>query len=140
VIALIERLHRHFLEVVDLEVDRLGVRDVNNVQALMLFSICDAEMSVGDLILRGCYLGANASYNVKKLVENSYLSHQRSVHDRRSNRIRLTEKGAKLRDRLQSMHERHVEMLEQAATTKDDLRAAAVALRGLERFWSGVKG
>jgi flagellar biosynthesis regulator FlaF len=52
----------------------------------------------------------------------------------------LTEKGAKLRDRLQSMHERHVEMLEQAATTKDDLRAAAVALRGLERFWSGVKG
>ena len=39
VISLIERLHRQFLEVVKLELEGLGIRDINNVQALMLFNI-----------------------------------------------------------------------------------------------------
>jgi hypothetical protein len=57
VISLIERLHRQFLEVVKLELDGLGIREINNVQAMMLFNIGDDEMTVGELILRGCYLG-----------------------------------------------------------------------------------
>ena len=56
----------------------------------MLFNIGDAEMTVGELTLRGCYLGSNVSYNVKKMVENGYLAHERSVHDRRSIHVRLT--------------------------------------------------
>jgi hypothetical protein len=56
VISLIERLHRQFLEVVKLELDGLGIRDINNVQAVMLFNIGDAEMSVGELTWRGCCL------------------------------------------------------------------------------------
>ena len=135
VISLVERLHRHFLEVVKLELDGLGIHDINNVQGLMLFNIGDAEMTVGELTLRGCYLGSNVSYNVKKMVENGYLSQERSVHDRRSIHVRLTDKGAKLRDRLQKMHQRHVEMLNQTAITDEDLSAATVTLRRLERFW-----
>jgi DNA-binding MarR family transcriptional regulator len=69
--------------VVKLELEGFGIHDINNVQAMMLFNIGDAEMTVGELILRGCYLGSNASYNVKKVVENEYLAHERSVHDRR---------------------------------------------------------
>jgi len=92
-------------------------------------------MTVGELTLRGCYLGSNVSYNVKKMVENGYLSQERSVHDRRSIHVRLTEKGAKLRDRLQAMHQRHVEMLNQTAISDEDLSAATVTLRRLERFW-----
>jgi hypothetical protein len=38
VISLIERLHRQFLELVKLELDAMGVRDINNVQAMMLFN------------------------------------------------------------------------------------------------------
>jgi DNA-binding MarR family transcriptional regulator len=133
-IALVERLHRHFLEVVKLELDGLRIHDINNVQGMMLFNIGDAEMTVGELTLRGCYLGSNVSYNVKKMVENGYLAQERSVHDRRSIHVRLTEKGAKLRDRLQTMHERHVEMLHQTAITEKDLQAATVTLRRLERF------
>src|SRR5207237_4243070 len=72
-ISLVERLHRHFLEVVKLELDGLGIHDINNVQGMMLFNIGDAEMTVGELTLRGCYLGSNVSYNVKKMVENGYL-------------------------------------------------------------------
>ena len=135
VISLIERLHRNFLEVVKLELDGLGTYDINNVQGMMLFNIGDAEMTVGELTLRGCYLGSNVSYNVKKAVENGYIVQERSVHDRRSIHVRLTEKGCDLRDRLSVMHKRHVEMLGQTAITDGDLQGVAVTLRQLERFW-----
>ena len=135
VIALVERLHRHFLEVVKLELEGLGVHDINNVQGLMLFNIGDAEMTVGELTLRGCYLGSNVSYNVKKMVENGYLVQERSVHDRRSIHVKLTDKGRDLRDRLTVMHHRHMEMLSQTPVTEDDLKDVTVTLRRLERFW-----
>src|SRR5438270_6217865 len=98
VISLIERLHRQVLELIKLELDRLGMHDINNVQALMLFNIGEAEISVGELISRGYYLGSNVSYNVKKMIENGYLAHERSLHDRRSIRVRLTQNGRILRD------------------------------------------
>ena len=135
VISLVERLHRHFLEVVKLELDGLGIHDINNVQGLMLFNIGDAEMTVGELTLRGCYLGSNVSYNVKKMVENDYLVQERSVHDRRSIHVKLTDKGRALRDQLSGMHRRHVEMLSQTAINEDDLNNVIVTLRRLERFW-----
>jgi DNA-binding MarR family transcriptional regulator len=135
VISLVERLHRHFLEVVKLELEGLGIHDINNVQGMMLFNIGDAEMTVGELTLRGCYLGSNVSYNVKKMVENGYLVQQRSEHDRRSIHVRLTEKGRELRDRLTQMHRRHSEMLSQASIGNSDLETVCVTLRRLERFW-----
>src|SRR6202035_1346001 len=106
-IALVERLHRQFLELIRTELDSLGIQDINNVQALILFNIGPVELTVGELTLRGCYLGSNVSYNVKKMVENKYLVHERSVHDRRSIRVRLTERGMKLRDSLTVTHQRH---------------------------------
>jgi DNA-binding MarR family transcriptional regulator len=135
VILLFERLHRQFLELVKLELDGLGIQDINNVQGMMLFSIGNAEMTVGELTLRGCYLGSNVSYNVKKMVENGYLAQQRSIHDRRSIYVHLTDKGCDLRDRLTAMHQRHLEMLSQAELTADDLQTAGVTLRRLEQFW-----
>ncbi len=135
VISLVERLHRHFLEVVKLELEGLGIHDINNVQGMMLFNIGDAEMTVGELTLRGCYLGSNVSYNVKKMVENGYLAQQRSLHDRRSIHVRLTDKGTRLRDRLTAMHRRHAQMLPDATVSLEDLQGANAALRRLERFW-----
>ena len=135
VISFIEQLHRRFLEIVKLELDGLGIHDINNVQSLVLFNIGDAEMTVGELTVRGCYLGSNVTYNVKKLVENGYLAQARSLHDRRSAHVKLTEKGRSLRDRLSGMHQRHIEMLKQTAVTEADLETAIVTLRRLERFW-----
>jgi len=140
VISLVERLHRQFLELVKFELEALGVHDINNVQGMMLFSIGDAEMTVGQLTLRGCYLGSNVSYNVKKMVENGYLAQQRSLHDRRSIHVHLTEKGCELRDRLTEMHQRHLEMLSQAGLTADDLQVVGVTLRRLEQFWIRAAG
>jgi DNA-binding MarR family transcriptional regulator len=138
VIALTERLHRNFLEVVKLELESFGIHDINAVQAFMLFNMGDAEMTVGELMLRGCYLGSNVSYNLKKMVENGYLSQERSAHDRRSIHVRLTKKGAKLRDRLESMYERHVEMLKHTAITDKSLEATTATLRQLDQFWGDV--
>jgi DNA-binding MarR family transcriptional regulator len=134
-ISLVERLHRHFLELVKLELDGLGIYDINGVQGMMLFNIGDTEMTVGELTTRGCYLGSNVSYNVKKMVENGYIVQERSVHDRRSSHVRLAKKGRDLRDRLSAMQKRHVEMLGQTTITDADLQGVAVTLRRLERFW-----
>jgi DNA-binding MarR family transcriptional regulator len=135
VISLIERVHRQFLELVKLELDRLGIQDINSGQAMMLFNIGDTEMTIGELTARGCYLGSNVSYNVKKTVENGYLAQERSVYDRRSTHVHLTDKGRSLRDRLSDMHNRHIEMLGQARITDADLDGVVAMLRRLERFW-----
>jgi len=137
VISLIERLHRHFLNVVKLELDSSDIRDTNNVQATILFNIGDAEMIVGELTLRGCYLGSNVSYNLKKMVESGYVEQARSPYDRRSTHVKLTPKNRALRDRLAEMHRRHDESL-QHVITAPDLEHAAATLRRLERFWVRV--
>jgi DNA-binding MarR family transcriptional regulator len=138
VISLVERLHRRFLEVVKHELVTLGIDDVSSVQAVMLFNIGDAEMTVGELVTRDCYLGSNVSYNVKKMVENGYLAQERSADDHRVFRVRLTEKGVALRDRLQTTYQRHVEILNQFAIANEDLQEVTVTLDRLDRFWDRV--
>ena len=136
VISLIERTHRQFLEIVKLELDGLHIRDVNNVQALMLFNLGNEEMTISDLMLHGCYLGSNVSYNVKKMVENGYIEQQRSERDRRAVYVRLTERGHALRARLTEMHQRHFKMLlARAAMSDRDFDALIANLSNLEEFW-----
>jgi DNA-binding MarR family transcriptional regulator len=135
VISQMERAHSQYLELVKRELDVLGIHDINNVQTLMLSNMGSAKMSMGELTLRGCYHGSNASYNVKKMVENGYLTHERSLHDRRSCHVGLTEKGVKLRDRLMVMHQRHLELVAHTALTDEGLAAAGAALDRLERIW-----
>ena len=132
-ISLIERLHRQFLEVVKAELDGLAIRDINNVQSLILFNIGQEELTVGELTHRGYYLGSNVSYNLKKMVEAGYILQERSPHDRRSVRIRLSDKGVALWKRLSEMFQRHAGRLEVAGRS---LAAANGALRDLERFWA----
>lgn len=139
-ILLIERLHRHFLEVVKAELDRHGIQDINNVQSLILYNIGNDELTVGELTARGYYLGSNVSYNVKKMVENGYLVQERSQHDRRSVRLRVSDKGLTLRDKLSEMFERHVEALGSASMTPDSLNELNEALMRLERFWASGFG
>ena len=134
-IALIERLHRQFLEVVKNELERLGVQDINNIQALIMYNIGEDEMTVGELTARGYYLGSNVSYNVRKMVENGYLIQERSSHDRRSVRVRLPEKGLELCRSFDDMYRRHIEDLETSFGLTEELEIANKSLRRLERFW-----
>jgi len=135
VISLIERMHRQFLDVVKAELDGQRIRDINNVQALILFNIGDEELTVGELTQRGYYLGSNVSYNVKKMVEHGYLKQERSEHDRRSVRVSLSDKGKALWDRMDAMFQRHKALLDESEIEEGQIDAASSALAGLEQFW-----
>lgn len=135
-IQLIERLHRYFLDVVKVELDRKGLQDINNVQAMILYNIGDDDMTVGELTLRGYYLGSNVSYNVKKMTENGYIEQNRSKHDKRSIRVKLTQKGLDLYKALQEMFARHDKQIEVTDLTSERLTEVNKTMKMLERFWS----
>jgi len=64
-LALVERLHRLLLDVIKDEFERVGVIEINPVQALLVFNIGDNEVTAGELKSRGYYQGSNVSYNLK---------------------------------------------------------------------------
>ena len=136
-LTLIERLHRRLLDVIKDDFDRRGRADINSVQALLLYNIGDKELTAGELRTRGYYLGSNVSYNLKKLVEMAFLDHQRSRVDRRSVRIKLTEKGREVRDIVEALYQKHVRTIEQVgAINADELTMLNKSLHRLERFWT----
>ncbi len=135
-IQLIERLHRHFLDVLKVELDKKNIQDINNVQCMILYNVGEDEMTVGELTIRGYYLGSNVSYNVKKMVENEYLIQERSVHDKRSIRVRLSDKGIELRKMISDMFDRHEEQIEGTEITPERLNELNQTLKMLERFWA----
>jgi DNA-binding MarR family transcriptional regulator len=135
-IHIIERLHRQSLDVLKLELDRLGIQDINNVQSLILYSVGSDQLTVGELTLRGYYLGSNVSYNLKKMVEAGYLVQERSLHDRRSVRIKVSPKGAALRLRLDDFFERDGRHLVDAGLGQKELASLSEMLNKLERFWA----
>jgi len=135
-IQLIERLHRHFLDVLKVELDKKGIQDINNVQSMILHNIGVDELTVGELTIRGYYLGSNVSYNVKKMVENGYLIQERSVHDKRSIRVKLSEKGIELNTLLSEMFTRHEEQISSTDVSDEGLRGLNDTLKKLERFWA----
>src|ERR1700751_693621 len=112
-LTLVGRLHLRLLDVIKDEFDRRGRADINPGQALLLYNIGDKELTAGELRTRGYYLGSNVSYILKKLVEMGFLDHQRSRVDRRSVRIKLTEKGREVRDIIEGLYQKHVRTVEQ---------------------------
>ena len=135
-LQLIERLHRQFLDVVKAELDRMDIKDCNNVQALILYNIGEDEMTVGELTSRGYYLGSNVTYNLKKLVENGFVEQERSAHDRRSVRIKLSVKGQELHTFMEDLYHKHVVALNDGVIKTEALAGINDSLRMLERFWA----
>jgi DNA-binding MarR family transcriptional regulator len=135
-LTLVERLHRQLLDVIKDELDRRDEREINSVQALLLFNVGDQELTAGELRSRGHYLGSNVSYNLKKLVDGGYIHHERSEIDRRSVLVRLTRKGESVRDMLRELFQRHLGSLEPVGNVNaENLEVLNVSLRRLERFW-----
>lgn len=135
-LALVERLHRLLLDVIKDEFERLGQVDINAVQALLLFNIGGHEVTAGELKSRGYYQGSNVSYNLKKLVEAGYMHHERSAIDRRSVRVRLTDRGVAVREQVEALFRRHAGGMEGrglvSAAPLEDMNAI---LRRMERYW-----
>ncbi len=136
-LSMVERLHRLLLDVIKDEFERINLLDINPVQALLLFNVADNEVTAGELKTRGYYQGSNVSYNLKKLVEAGYMHHQKCSIDRRAVRVRLTERGRDVCDRLGELFERHAEGIVDRQVL-GDLSIADInhALRRMERYWT----
>lgn len=136
-LSLVERLHRLLLDVIKDEFERLGILEINSVQALLLFNVGNNEVTAGELKSRGYYQGSNVSYNLKKLVDAGYMHHQRCEIDRRSVRVRLTEKGRNVQEIVAELFSRHADGLEsRAVLDMNGMDEINTALRRMERYWS----
>jgi len=134
IIHRVERLHRRFLDVLSIELVKFGIEDINNVQALIAYNIGPDTLTVGELTARGYYLGSNVSYNLKKLVEAEYIVNERSAHDKRSVRVKLSDKGIVLRRNMSEMFQRHVDKLAEADLSADQLGDIENKLANVEAF------
>lgn len=136
-LALVERMHRLLLDVIKDEFERLAILEINSVQALLLFNIGENEVTAGELKSRGYYQGSNVSYNLKKLVELGYMHHQRSEIDRRSVRVRLTEKGRRVREMLTDLFTRHAEgLVKRNLVDAAGMEHMNQSLKRMERYWT----
>lgn len=136
-LTLVERLHRLLLDVIKDEFERVGVLDINAVQALLLFNIADNEVTAGELKTRGYYQGSNVSYNLKKLVEMGYMHHQRCEIDRRSVRVRLTQKGRDTREIVAKLFSRHADgLMDNGVLGVEGIEDITSTLKRVERYWS----
>jgi DNA-binding MarR family transcriptional regulator len=135
---IVERMHRRFLDVVRVELGRVGIDDISPVQVLMVLNIGTEELSVRDLMERGYYLGSNASYNLKQLVETGYVDRAPSLRDRRSARLRLSEKGMSLCGELRRLEATQADALIRTEDDSGDFDITYRTLRKLERAWSDI--
>lgn len=140
VMGAVERLHHLFMQVVKVELEHAGIRRIQSSHALIAFNLGDHEMTVGDLLQRGCYLGSNVCYGVKKLVEAGYVSHRPSPYDGRQMLVCLTPKGQELRQRIEAIYRRHTSLLAQRMPGATDLADAAATLRGLDGAANSAAG
>ncbi len=135
-VQLVERLHRHFLDVLRTELRRLGIEEINAVQALLLANIGGEDVVIRDLKDRGYYHGSNVSYNIKKLTELGYLEQQRSEHDRRAVRLQLTDRAMDICKMVSDLQIYLSQDLERAGLTQETLSEANRAMETVERSWT----
>ena len=134
---LVERLHHLRLEVIRDELRRLGINGITPGQALLVFRIGPRELTATELMQRGCYLGSNASYTLRKLVESGFLRQRGHTTDGRSVLVSLTSRGRELRDVIIALFERHAEEMDVGGHLgHPQLETLVSALQSLERFWT----
>ncbi len=136
-VRLIERTHRSFLDVVKEELERTGFTDLNNVQAVLLFNIGAEELAPFELKQRGYYLGSNVSYNLKKLIDLGYAEQRRSAGDRRTVRVRVTDRGRAVVERLEALVARQLASLGPiGGVGEGELAETIRILRRLDRYFT----
>lgn len=131
----LERLHRLFFDVVKAELDRKGIKDINNMQCFILYNIGEHSMTVGEISNRGYYMGSNVTYNLKKLVEYGYVTQTQSEHDRRSSHVRLSAKGLELYRRFDAIFSAHADNMKHNNVTDAELKEMGKTMSKLESFW-----
>ncbi|WP_460080589.1 MarR family winged helix-turn-helix transcriptional regulator [Roseibium sp. LAB1] len=135
-VRVIERMYRRYLDRLRVDLIRIGADDISPAHAMLLFTIGDDDLSVRDLMDRGHYLGSNASYSLKQLVQSGYVDRTASARDRRSARIRLTEKGKMLCRAIKAADEVNHDQIVRSEKDLKALEDTFALLRKLEVLWA----
>ena len=135
-VRVIERMYRRYLDRLRVDLIRIGADDISPSHAMLLFTIGDDDLSVRDLMDRGHYLGSNASYSLKQLVQSGYVDRTASARDRRSDRIRLTDKGKSLCQAIKSADEVNQAQIVRNERDRMALEETFALLRKLEVIWA----
>lgn len=133
-----ERASRRFSGLLRAELTKLGVDDIGASQAMVLLAIGDTELSVGELLDRGHYVGSNISYYLKQLADGDYIDRVASQRDKRSARIRLTKKGVRLCADLREAAGAYERVLTHAEEGRRNLEIAFHTLHRLEVIWGNA--
>ncbi|MCX2722852.1 winged helix DNA-binding protein [Roseibium salinum] len=135
-VRIIERMYRRYLDRLRVDLIRLGADDISPSHAMLLFTIGDDDLSVRDLMDRGHYLGSNASYSLKQLVQSGYVDRTASPRDRRSARIRLTDKGKRLCEAIRAADEFNQDLIVRDEQDHNAFEETLRMLRRLEVLWA----
>ncbi|PKA41883.1 MarR family transcriptional regulator [Rhizobium sullae] len=132
---LMERASRRFSGLIRAELTKLRVDDIGPAQAMILLAIGDSELSVAELLDRGHYVGSNVSYYLKQLGDGDYIDRVASQRDKRSARIKLTEKGRQLRANLRDAAMAYERAVNRGDLEQRMLETAFQTLHQLELAW-----
>ena len=98
-------------------------------------NVQNSEMTIRELVERGYHVGSNVTYNVRQLVDAGYVEQHRSERDRRSVKLKLTQRGLDLCAQLSDLESRHAESLLKLEGGSGSEQGRDM-LRALERVWS----
>ena len=135
-----EKTYRVLLDLIKHELDKMEVVDITAIQAFVLLNIDGNVVTIGEVLTRGYYVGSNASYNLKKMIANGYLTQSTTDYDKRACHLRVTEKGKELCEKLAKNLNSRTEKI--AKTTEldkniDFLKKIETSLKGALRV-SGI--
>ncbi len=133
-----ERNYRLFLDIIKQELDSFNHTDITAIQAFLLMNIGENVVTIGEVISRGYYIGSNASYNVKKLINNGYIQQVPSEYDRRTVYLKLTEKGLELCGEIDDSIKCHMNLFENKLKGKFDMNTGIEFLKNVERVWKDL--
>ncbi len=132
----LERANRRFATFLQAEMTRLGVREIGPAHAMLLLTIGNDELSVGQLMDRGPYGGTNLSYYLKQLGESGYVERIPLPRDRRTIRLRLTEKARTLCADLTEIAAKYHHIVAGDPENIRKMEVAFATLDRLERAWA----
>lgn len=135
-LLLLDQAYHQLLNAIRYELDRRGIRTLNNVQALLIYNFGKRVFRVSELRAQGLYSGSNISYNLQKLVDLGYIRREGCSNDRRAALVQLTSKGEEIRDILADLFDRQADLLAPIADISgSDLKGLNAGFEKFGRFW-----
>lgn len=129
----VNKAHALFLKTIERELSRNKIRDLNASQALLIKNISEEIMNVGEAQRAGYYTVTNITYNLDKLDTLGYVMKMKNNVDLRATLVKLTEKGLKVLQIVNSVIMSQSSMLKSAGIDDNDMNNMTKILHELHK-------